>query len=104
MVCSGSLAPAGALYGGLRSEYCFLNIASGAARPTTLQWPALTDILAVFLGSSLLVIALAEEPGFRGFALPRFLASRSALAAALIVGLLHTLWHLPILVRALSES
>jgi membrane protease YdiL (CAAX protease family) len=51
-----------------------------------------------------LIIALAEEPGFRGFALPRFLASRSALSAALIVGLLHTLWHLPFLIREVSEG
>jgi hypothetical protein len=49
-------------------------------------------------------IALAEEPGFRGFALPRFLASRPPLAAALIVGVLHTLWHLPLLVGAVFEG
>jgi membrane protease YdiL (CAAX protease family) len=58
----------------------------------------------VFLVPGFLIIALAEEPGFRGFALPRLLASRSALSAALIVGLLHTLWHLPFLIRALSEG
>jgi membrane protease YdiL (CAAX protease family) len=81
-----------------------LNGASGAALPTSLQWPAWTEILAVFLWPGLLGIALAEEPGFRGFALPRFLANRSALAAALIVGLLHTLWHLPLLVGALAEG
>jgi membrane protease YdiL (CAAX protease family) len=81
-----------------------LTIAAGAALPTSPQWPALTDILAVFLFPGLFGIALAEEPGFRGFALPRFLASRTPLAAALIVGLLHTLWHLPFLVGALSEG
>jgi membrane protease YdiL (CAAX protease family) len=81
-----------------------LNIASGAALPTNLQWPAWTAILVAFFGQGFLVIALAEEPGFRGFALPRFLVGRSALAAALIVGLLHTLWHLPFLVGALFEG
>src|SRR5919108_4044042 len=81
-----------------------LTIATGAALPTSLHWPAWTDILAVFLFPSLLGIALAEEPGFRGFALPRFLAERSALAAALIVGLLHTFWHLPLLIGAISEG
>lgn len=81
-----------------------LNIASGAALPTNLQWPAWTDILAVFLFPSLLGIALAEEPGFRGFALPRFLAGRGALIAALIVGVLHVLWHLPLLIGMLSEG
>jgi len=81
-----------------------LNIASGAALPTTFQWPAWTAILTVFLWPGLLGIALAEEPGFRGFALPRFLAGRTALAAALIVGVLHSLWHLPLLIGMLSEG
>lgn len=81
-----------------------LNIASGAALPTNLQWPAWTAILAVFLWPGLLAIALAEEPGFTGFALPRFLVGRTALAAALIVGLLRTLWHLPFLIGMLSEG
>ena len=79
-----------------------LNIAAGAARPTNLHWPAWTVILAAFFGQGFLIIGLAEEPGFRGFALPRFLASRSAVSAALIVGLLHTLWHLPFLIGALA--
>jgi membrane protease YdiL (CAAX protease family) len=81
-----------------------LNILWGAPLPTNLQWPAWTAILAAFFGQGFLVIALAEEPGFRGFALPRFLTGRSALAAALIVGLLHTLWHLPFLIGALLEG
>jgi len=81
-----------------------LNIASGAALPTNLQWPALTTILAAFFWPGLLAIALAEEPGFTGFALPRFLVGRTALAAALIVGLLRTLWHLPFFIGMLSEG
>jgi membrane protease YdiL (CAAX protease family) len=44
-----------------------------------------------------LVFALivGEELGWRGFALPRLLAERSALAASLIVGALWGAWHLP---------
>ena len=42
--------------------------------------------------------ALGEEPGFRGFALPRFLKSRSAIAASLILGVLHAIWHLPLVI------
>ena len=44
----------------------------------------------------LFVIALGEEPGFRGFALPRFLTTRSALSAGLWVGVLHMIWHMPL--------
>jgi len=81
-----------------------LNIASGAALPTNLQWPAWTAILAAFFWPALLGLALAEEPGFTGFALPRFLAVRSVLAATLIVGALRTLWHLPFFIGFLSEG
>jgi membrane protease YdiL (CAAX protease family) len=81
-----------------------LNIASGAALPTNPQWPAWTTILAAFFWPGLLAIALAEEPGFSGFALPRFLSVRSVLAATLIVGALRTLWHLPFFIGMLSEG
>jgi len=81
-----------------------INLASGASLPSNPQWPAWTAILSAFFWPSLLGIALAEEPGVRGFALPRFLASRSAMAAALIVGALHTLWHLPFFIAFLSEG
>jgi membrane protease YdiL (CAAX protease family) len=39
---------------------------------------------------------LGEEPGWRGYALPDLQAKRSPLVAALMVGLLAALWHLPI--------
>jgi membrane protease YdiL (CAAX protease family) len=42
-----------------------------------------------------LTFGLGEETGWRGFALPRLQASRSARSATLIVGLLWAGWHLP---------
>jgi membrane protease YdiL (CAAX protease family) len=39
---------------------------------------------------------LGEEPGWRGFAVPRLQAGRSPLAAALILGVLVAGWHLPL--------
>lgn len=39
---------------------------------------------------------LAEEPGWRGFALPRLLKNHSALFSTLLIGVIWALWHLPL--------
>ncbi len=39
--------------------------------------------------------SLGEEPGWRGFALPRLQAHHGPLLGTLILGTLHGLWHLP---------
>jgi membrane protease YdiL (CAAX protease family) len=43
-----------------------------------------------------LLIGLGEEPAWRGFALPRLSAGRSALAGSLLLFALHVVWHLPL--------
>lgn len=75
-----------------------LNVLMGASMPANIQIPAGPELLANFLFPSLLLISLGEEPGFRGFALPRLLVGRSALSAALILGVLHAIWHIPLFI------
>jgi membrane protease YdiL (CAAX protease family) len=57
---------------------------------------ALLAVPANALTSFLLLGPLGEEPGWRGYALPRLQAERSALTASLILGLLWALWHAPL--------
>ncbi len=47
------------------------------------------------LGLWLLTFGFAEETGWRGFALPRLQADRSALSASIILGGFWAVWHLP---------
>jgi membrane protease YdiL (CAAX protease family) len=64
------------------------------------QVPAILPIFAVALLSPLSG-ALGEEPGWRGFALPRLLHGRSPLAASLVLGVLWAGWHAPLFVTGL---
>ena len=43
-----------------------------------------------------LVTALGEEPGWRGYALPRLQLRYGPIPGSLILGTLHAFWHLPV--------
>lgn len=80
----------------LRLAALGLTIVSGGKVVANPEWgwgDILFDLIIVFF-----IIGLGEEPGFRGFALPRLLNGRSALKASLILGVLHAIWHLPLFV------
>jgi membrane protease YdiL (CAAX protease family) len=57
---------------------------------------ALWAVPANALTSFLLLGPLGEEPGWRGYALPRLQAENSALTASVVLGLLWALWHAPL--------
>jgi len=59
----------------------------------------LATITFTFSGIAVLggvISALLEEPGWRGFALPRMQARRPAFTASLLLGALWGTWHLPL--------
>lgn len=49
----------------------------------------------LFILVPLVIIAVGEEYGWRGYALPRLQGRHLALTAALIVGAVHWIWHYP---------
>lgn len=69
------------------------TFASGAVRVT---WPPAAEMIEKFL-FIFLFIALGEEPGWRGFALPELQRRHSPLRASLILGAIWAVWHLPLM-------
>jgi membrane protease YdiL (CAAX protease family) len=63
------------------------------ALPDTGAWRELPERF-IFI---LLFIGLGEEPGWRGFALPRLQKEHSSLIASLILAPIWALWHLPLM-------
>ncbi len=72
-----------------------VNLFLGAELPPNAELPDWGDLAVRFLVIFVL-IGLGEEPAWRGYALPRLIEGRTALAGALVLGLLHVLWHLPL--------
>jgi uncharacterized protein len=77
----------------------WLNMLAGAPMPATAQ---LGPWYSIFLLFPLAIVdaPLFEESAWRGFALPRFPAERTALANTLILAALLVAWHVP---RALAD-
>lgn len=71
--------------------------------PQTLHWGILMSVT-VYDYSALLAGPLFEEPGWRGFALPRLEASFGPVRASLLLALLWTGWHLPLFFSGLDDD
>jgi len=73
------------------------NLALGASAPT----PGPFGNLSLFPGQFLqvmLVIALGEETGFRGYALPKLMEKHSPFVATLILAVMRVIWHVPLFI------
>jgi len=66
---------------------------NGIALPGATAWRELPDRF-IFI---LLFIGLGEEPGWRGFALPRLQKRHTPFIASLILAPIWALWHLPLM-------
>jgi membrane protease YdiL (CAAX protease family) len=77
-----------------------LNVMLGAQAPSPAQLGAWPGILSTFAIVLLIpgVGGAGEEPGWRGYAVPRLQHGRSALVGSLILGVLIAGWHLPLIV------
>ena len=77
----------------------YMNVLLGAPTPTAAQLATWPSLFGIFLGLVINPFGGAwEELGWRGYALPELLSSRSSLAASLILGVIWAAWHLPILI------
>lgn len=75
-----------------------LNMAAGAPAPSFAQFQPWYTVLLLF-GLRMVNFTdgpLGEEPAWRGFAQPRLQARWSPLISAVMLGLLITVWHLPL--------
>jgi membrane protease YdiL (CAAX protease family) len=75
----------------------------GPSLPVALvtHWPLFFSAFLPYVAFGLLIPAIDEEPGWRGFALPRLQRQYGPLAGSLILGTLHGVWHFPALFTVL---
>ena len=83
------------LLAGLFAIATVLGLLTGGAAPDPRTGVFLNGGNTIVVVLLLLVGSFGEEPGWRGFALPRLQKGRSPLKATLILTLVWWLWHLP---------
>ena len=74
-----------------------VTVAAGGSASAGPGLPGWAQVAATFL-STVVLVGLFEEVGWRGFALPRLQQRMSGRRAALLLGVIWAAWHLPELV------
>jgi uncharacterized protein len=74
-----------------------VTVAAGGSASVGSTVPNAAQVAATFL-STVLLVGLFEEVGWRGYALPRLQQRMSGRRAALLLGVIWAAWHLPELV------
>ena len=85
---------------GVELSATVLNVLLGAEAPSSVELGGWTSLFSTFF-ILLLIPGLGgtwEEPGWRGYALPRLQVGRSALIASLILWVGVIIWHLPLMI------
>ena len=89
-------AVAAGLAGALLMMFAYVVLPGNTATdPSQLQWTALAS-LSVYNYSTLIGGPLGEEPGWRGYALPRLEAALGPVRGTIVLALLWAGWHLPL--------
>ena len=96
------------LFGGEAPDFSNPPILRGYLLPPEVLRIGPLVLLPIFFLTQLLISSpMGEEIGWRGYALPRLQATRSALMTSVILGVLWQLWHVPKMVAegmTLSEA
>lgn len=74
------------------------------ARPDTSYFADIFALPVTLLSTLIVKGPLTEEPGWRGFALPRMLGRWTPLVSSLVLGMVWFVWHLPLLLQDASGT
>jgi membrane protease YdiL (CAAX protease family) len=73
-----------------------INPLFGSPAPAWGNIPPASEVVPMMALFAIFSGPLGEEPGWRGFAMPRLLARYSALMASLLLGVVWAAWHIPL--------